>query len=107
MNCVKSMVKKHCYSEIEIEEDIIVIYYYSGEEHANKDKGRTSVFPLNRHIFSQSKVEYRVSTSVVFNILTRKKIFTEDKASRLLTFVKLHYSNNMHLGMILTSCRAT
>ena len=56
MNCVKLMFKKHCYSEIEIEEDILVIYYYSGEEHANKDKGRTSVFPLNRHIFSQSKV---------------------------------------------------
>ena len=85
---VKVIVENHCSNGIEIEGGIIVNYSNERGEHTRKDKGSTTVISLNSQRFSKSTLEYRTSTNVSFNILTRNKIFTQEDASRTLTDVK-------------------
>ena len=49
---------------------------------------------LNSHIFLQSTVKSGIYKSVSFNILTRPQIFSEEKAPRILPFVKPRYCEN-------------
>ena len=68
-----------------------MIDLYDEAYHKKTDLGRKHLLPLNIQLFLKSTVLYGISASVSFNILTRQKIFPEEKDFRFFAVFKPCY----------------